>query len=88
MDALDANTLQTALAALRRGDAIGLPTETVYGLAADASNPEAVKKIFATKGRPADHPRTALQWRNLARLSDADKRDIRTQAKELRRRLR
>ena len=48
--------LQAALAALRRGEAIGLPTETVYGLAADASNPEAVRRIFALKGRPADHP--------------------------------
>ncbi len=45
-----------ALAALRRGEAIGLPTETVYGLAADASNAEAVRKIFTLKGRPADHP--------------------------------
>lgn len=45
-----------AVAALRRGEVIGLPTETVYGLAADASNPEAVRKIFALKGRPADHP--------------------------------
>lgn len=48
--------LQDALEALRRGEAIGLPTETVYGLAADASNPEAVRRIFALKGRPADHP--------------------------------
>ena len=45
-----------ALAALRRGDAIGLPTETVYGLAADASRPEAVRRIFELKRRPADHP--------------------------------
>ena len=45
-----------ALAALRRGEAIGLPTETVYGLAADASRPEAVRRIFDIKGRPADHP--------------------------------
>ena len=45
-----------AVAALRRGEAIGLPTETVYGLAADASNAEAVRRIFALKGRPADHP--------------------------------
>ncbi len=45
-----------ALAALRRGEAIGLPTETVYGLAADARNPAAVRRIFALKGRPADHP--------------------------------
>ncbi len=47
---------EAALAALRRGEAIGLPTETVYGLAADAGNPEAVRRIFALKGRPADHP--------------------------------
>ena len=50
------STLEDALAALRRGEAIGLPTETVYGLAADASNPDAVRRIFALKGRPADHP--------------------------------
>ena len=35
---------------------MAFPTETVYGLGADASNPVAVKKIFAAKGRPADHP--------------------------------
>src|SRR5687768_4368328 len=45
-----------AVAALRRGEAIGLPTETVYGLAADASRADAVRGIFALKGRPADHP--------------------------------
>jgi L-threonylcarbamoyladenylate synthase len=50
------STHEQALAALRAGEAIGLPTETVYGLAADASRPEAVRKIFALKGRPADHP--------------------------------
>ncbi|MDY0021964.1 L-threonylcarbamoyladenylate synthase, partial [Arenimonas caeni] len=50
------NVLGPALEALRRGEAIGLPTETVYGLAADASNPDAVRRIFALKGRPADHP--------------------------------
>jgi L-threonylcarbamoyladenylate synthase len=49
-------TLDEALAALRRGEAIGLPTETVYGLAADASRADAVRRIFALKGRPADHP--------------------------------
>lgn len=48
--------LDSAVAALRRGEVIGLPTETVYGLAADASNAEAVRRIFAIKGRPADHP--------------------------------
>jgi len=35
---------------------VAVPTETVYGLAADASNPAAVRRIFAAKGRPADHP--------------------------------
>ena len=45
-----------AVAVLRAGGLLGLPTETVYGLAADASNLDAVEKIFAAKGRPADHP--------------------------------
>jgi L-threonylcarbamoyladenylate synthase len=45
-----------ALAALQRGELIGLPTETVYGLAADARNEAAVRSIFALKGRPVDHP--------------------------------
>jgi L-threonylcarbamoyladenylate synthase len=48
--------LADAVDALRRGEVIGLPTETVYGLAADAANASAVMKIFALKGRPADHP--------------------------------
>jgi L-threonylcarbamoyladenylate synthase len=41
---------------LKQGGLLGLPTETVYGLAADASNKAAVARIFAAKGRPADHP--------------------------------
>jgi L-threonylcarbamoyladenylate synthase len=45
-----------AAALLRAGELVAFPTETVYGLGADASNPEAVAKIFAAKGRPADHP--------------------------------
>jgi L-threonylcarbamoyladenylate synthase len=45
-----------AVAALRAGDVIGLPTETVYGLAGDAANPAAVGRIFAIKGRPSSHP--------------------------------
>lgn len=48
--------LDTALTLLRSGQLVGIPTETVYGLAADASQPAAVAKIFAAKGRPADHP--------------------------------
>jgi L-threonylcarbamoyladenylate synthase len=53
---VSAPTVEAAVAALRRGEVIGLPTETVYGLAADAGNPAAVARIFALKGRPADHP--------------------------------
>ena len=49
-------SIAQALAALQRGDLVGLPTETVYGLAADADNEAAVAQIFATKGRPANHP--------------------------------
>ncbi|MGZ8184527.1 MAG: L-threonylcarbamoyladenylate synthase, partial [Methylobacter sp.] len=41
---------------LRQGRLVAFPTETVYGLGADASNPDAVRRIFQAKGRPADHP--------------------------------
>ena len=41
---------------IRKGRVVGIPTETVYGLGADALNPEAVEKIFKAKGRPADNP--------------------------------
>ncbi len=51
-----ADEIDEAVAALKRGDLVGLPTETVYGLAGDARNTAALAKIFATKGRPADHP--------------------------------
>lgn len=45
-----------AVALLRSGELVAFPTETVYGLGADARNAYAVAKIFAAKGRPADHP--------------------------------
>ena len=48
--------VQQAAEALCAGDLLGLPTETVYGLAADASNEKAVAKIFEAKGRPSNHP--------------------------------
>ena len=47
---------QLAVELLWAGELVAFPTETVYGLGADASNPAAVAKIFAAKGRPADHP--------------------------------
>ena len=48
--------IREAVTALRAGDLVAFPTETVYGLGADAMNPAAVRRIFAAKGRPADHP--------------------------------
>ena len=45
-----------ALGTLRAGGLVAIPTETVYGLAADADSPAAVDRIFAVKGRPRDHP--------------------------------
>jgi len=56
MDTAQHRAIAEAAAALRRGELVGMPTETVYGLAGDATNPGAVQKIFALKGRPADHP--------------------------------
>ena len=45
-----------AVEVLRAGGLVAFPTETVYGLGADAANPEALKRIYAAKGRPRDHP--------------------------------
>lgn len=56
MSSAPSATIDDAVAALRRGELLAIPTETVYGLAADARNAQAVAKIFALKGRPADHP--------------------------------
>ncbi len=56
LPAVDAAAINRAVEVLRRGGIVALPTETVYGLAADADNDDAVRKLFAAKGRPADHP--------------------------------
>ena len=50
------DTLRSAAKTLLEGNLVAFPTETVYGLGADASNKQAVARIYATKGRPADHP--------------------------------
>ena len=55
-DELVTTDVERAAAAIRAGGLVAIPTETVYGLAADATNPEAVARIFEVKGRPADHP--------------------------------
>lgn len=49
-------SIEEAAAALAAGALVGMPTETVYGLAADATNPAAVARIYAAKGRPAFNP--------------------------------
>lgn len=72
------DSIARAAALLRAGELVALPTETVYGLGADASNAHAVAKIFAAKGRPADHPL-------IVHLADANSmtywaRDIPTEA--------
>jgi L-threonylcarbamoyladenylate synthase len=48
--------IERAVAILRAGGLVVFPTETVYGLGADARNPDAIRRLFAAKGRPADHP--------------------------------
>ncbi|MDR3426507.1 L-threonylcarbamoyladenylate synthase [Silvimonas sp.] len=61
--------IDNAIAQLRAGGLVGIPTETVYGLAADADNPQAVRSIFELKGRPADHP-VIVHIAGAAQLSD------------------
>jgi L-threonylcarbamoyladenylate synthase len=51
-----ADALQLAATSLLHGNLVAFPTETVYGLGADALNKQAVAKIYEAKGRPADHP--------------------------------
>ena len=52
----DEEALRRAGALIRAGKLVGFPTETVYGLGGDALNDQAVRDIFAAKGRPADNP--------------------------------
>ena len=53
---MDQSEIRRHAESLRSGHLVAFPTETVYGLGADANNPEAVARIYAAKGRPADHP--------------------------------
>lgn len=52
----DKRKLESAAEIIKNGGLVAMPTETVYGLAADGLNPNAVKKIFEVKGRPSDNP--------------------------------
>lgn len=56
MRELTPHTIDTAVRLLQAGRLVAFPTETVYGLGANAADSEAVRRIFAVKGRPADHP--------------------------------
>lgn len=58
-----------AAAALVRGELVGFPTETVYGLGANAADPAAIARLYAAKGRPADHP-VIVHIANPDRLAD------------------
>ena len=53
---LSEKSVDEAKKILLSGGVVGMPTETVYGLAADGTNSQAVKKIFEIKGRPSDNP--------------------------------
>jgi L-threonylcarbamoyladenylate synthase len=65
----EGSTVEAVVAALRAGQLAILPTETVYGLAADASNPAAVARIYAAKGRPQFNPLIA----HVAGLAEAER---------------
>lgn len=56
LDASQPGAIEQAADLLRAGHLVGIPTETVYGLAADATNPAAIKKVFEAKQRPIGHP--------------------------------
>lgn len=53
---IDSNSMKEAAALIAAGELVAFPTETVYGLGADALRPEASKKIYTAKGRPSDNP--------------------------------
>ena len=65
----DPAVLREAAAVLRRGGLVAFPTETVYGLGANALNADAVRGIYRAKGRPSDNPLIL----HLARREEADR---------------
>ena len=66
----DADGIALGAGLIRKGELVGFPTETVYGLGADALNAEAVLNIFAAKGRPADNPLIVhiTEWQDMEPL--------------------
>ena len=65
---MTSSDIDQAVAILRAGGLVAFPTETVYGLGADASNDAAVGRVFSVKGRPTDHPL-------IVHLADAEQLD-------------
>ncbi len=65
----DQSSIKQAVAALKLGQLVAFPTETVYGLGADAANPEALQRLYNVKGRPASHP-VIVHLSSLAQLRD------------------
>lgn len=77
----DTKSISLACSLIQSGEVVGVPTETVYGLAGDANNPDAIKKIFEAKGRPADNP-LIVHISNLSQL-DGLVREFSNDAKAL-----
>lgn len=77
----DTDELAAATAVLRAGGLVAFPTETVYGLGADAANADAVRRIFEVKGRPSEHP--LIVHLGSADLLDAWATDVPTAARLL-----
>ena len=67
--AADEASIERAVELLRAGEVVAFPTETVYGLGADAANADAVARIYALKGRPTAHP-VIVHLADAARLDE------------------
>ena len=78
----DAEAILKAADLIRAGEVVGFPTETVYGLGADARNPEAIKRIFRAKGRPQDNP-LIVHIASLDMLKDVISGELPPQARRL-----
>ncbi len=79
--AIDHEIIEKAAAALRKGELVAFPTETVYGLGADALCPAAANKIYAAKGRPSDNPLIVhiARWQDLLYIA----KDVPEEAEKL-----
>ena len=64
--------ISAAVAKISGGEVVAIPTDTLYGLAADALNPDAVERVYTVKGRPADLPLPVLVsgWEQVSQVAD------------------